>query len=88
MTTAQLTSRINLDLYRDGPVPGVKATGRTSGRTRAAVVARTGGALAAVIPAVAGRLEKSDTLADRVVGYGACGLTMVYLVGNVIKAIF
>jgi hypothetical protein len=88
MTTAQLTGRIKLDPSRGSTVSG--EWGAFENRAWARAKRRpAGGRLAAgIIQAVTHRMERSDTLSDKLAGYGLCGLAMFYLAGHVLKALF
>lgn len=88
MTTAQLTGRIEMDLYPEWqcrkPAPLSKSpTGNRAGLEKKCV-----GFLMAFVGVVADKMEKSDTLSDRIVGYGLCGITMFYLTAHMVKALF
>lgn len=87
MTTAQMASRINLDLYREYECPVTIPDGFRPARTRAAGRGRRLSA-AGLIQSLTHKMETNDTLWDRLTGYGLCGLTMFYLAGHAIKAVF
>lgn len=91
MTTAELAGKINIESYWDRPCGGTGS--RLAGRKRRAV--RTAGKEAAprslpdrLLLAAVKRLERNDTPADKVTGYGLCGITMFYLTAHLIKAVF
>lgn len=90
MTTAQMASRINLDLYREYECPVTIPAGVRPARTGAARAAGRGRRLSAagLLQSLTHKMERDDTLGDRLAGYGLCGLTMFYLAGHVVKAIF
>ncbi len=41
-----------------------------------------------VIIALTNRMEKSDTVAEKLIGYGLCGIAGMYLTGHLLKAFF
>ena len=90
MTTAQMASRIRLDLYREYDCPVTIPAGARPARTRAARAAGRGWSLSAarLIQSLTHKMERNDTLGDRLTGYGLCGLTMFYLAAHVVKAVF
>lgn len=73
MTTAQLTGELKM-----GPCAG--SPWRYEKRDRPAFRSLTGALLEA--------LEREDTLLDRAMGYGICGLTFFYLAGQVARSIW
>lgn len=87
MATAQLTSRVELDLLRGGAFPGERKAVETRSGARAERSAG-GGLPAGIVQAVTDRMERGDTLPDKLAGYGLCGLTMFYLTAHMVRAVF
>lgn|GEM_PF-2179763 len=87
MTTVQLTGRINLNAPGNyiGAGGGETPAGRLRRRSAGAVRPRQ--ALMGMTSAVAARMEKSDTIADRLAGYGLCGLTLAYLAAQMLRTL-
>lgn len=88
MTTAQLTGRIEMDLQptwqRRQTLPCAKGAigGRPGSKKKAAIFSTS------FIVLVVQKMESSDTLADRIVGYGLCGITGFYLTAHLVRALF
>lgn len=80
MSTAQMTSRIKLDVHREWDL-GKSGPGTAERR-------RSGSLLSAAVSAVTGKMERGDTLSDRAAGYGLCGFTLFYLGAQVIRSVF
>ncbi|MCL6610548.1 MAG: hypothetical protein K6T66_03290 [Peptococcaceae bacterium] len=86
MTTAQLTGGIDLNLLREYGHPDKrKAAAGRSGRVKGRAAC---GRQAEFIRVWTERMDRADTPADKLAGYGLCGLTLAYLAGHAIKAFF
>lgn len=81
MSTAQMTGRMKLDLYRQWEL-------QKAGSARGYSKGYSGGFLTGMADAVARYMEKSDTPVDKAVGYGLCGFTLIYIAAHVLKAVF
>jgi len=88
MTTAQLTGRIEMDLYPEWQYRQPAPVTKSPTRKRAGLEKKGVGFLTAFAGVVADKMERSDTLSDRIVGYGLCGVTMFYLTAHMVKALF
>ncbi len=88
MTTAELTGRIELDLYpkwqHRQPANGTtKSAAHRAGLKKKRIVS-----LMAFIDVVTAKMERSDTLSDRLIGYGLCGITGFYVTAHLVRALF
>lgn len=84
MTTAQWIEKYECELL--GEYWDNKGDGYCQNRTKAGKYIFRG--FEQIINALTNRMEKSDTAADKLVGYGICCLTGIYLVGHALKALF
>lgn len=85
MTTAQLTGRIDLDLFRENGQPGERKA--TAGRSVKVKGRAARGRTAEFIRVWTERMDRADTPADKLAGYGLCGLTIIYLAGHAVRAL-
>jgi hypothetical protein len=87
MTTAQLAGKERVDLYWEHPQPGFRRIrAREAAGAKDAETACPGGPFTYIVPAVVQKMEKGDTLTDRLVAYGLCCLSAVYLAAQIIRA--
>ncbi|MFZ5596248.1 MAG: hypothetical protein ACOY31_04460 [Bacillota bacterium] len=87
MTTARLAWRaFASEVWADR---GLRCHGQVSG-----VAAGTGlggelpaGAMERIVGRLADRMEKGDTISEKIVEYGLCGISLAYLAAQMIRAV-
>ena len=84
MSTAQLSGK----LYSDCTSPRIRTSGVDSYTVAKKEKTSSRSTINRIIIATVRKLERIDTFADRVAGYGLCSLALVYLTAHVIKAAF